>query len=88
MFSNLLIQKTSKQIFISSRYDNGDTRLNATLLLNELSILTFMVVVESVRLVLGQKHQIVSFKMLKEYKAKLIMMALYFKQLIIIHHVI
>ena len=42
-----------------SRYESGDTRLSSTILINELFILTFMVVVESVRLVLGQKHELV-----------------------------
>ena len=43
-------------------YENGDTRLNATTLINEMFVLTFMVVVESVRLVLGQKHQLDDFE--------------------------
>ena len=43
------------------RYESGDTRLTSTTLINEMLILTFLVLVESIRLVLGQKHQLVSF---------------------------
>ena len=43
-----------------NRHDTGDTRFGASTLINELFILTFLVVIESVRLVLGQKHQLVS----------------------------
>ena len=47
------------KLLFMSRYESGDTRLSSTILINELFILTFMVVVESVRLVLGQKHELV-----------------------------
>ena len=49
-------------LFVNSifRYENGDTRLTATTLINEMLILTFLVLVESIRLVLGQKHQLVN----------------------------
>ena len=41
------------------RYENGDTRLSSTTVISELFILTLMVLVESARLVLGQKHELV-----------------------------
>merc|ERR1739846_167956 len=43
-------------------HDTGDTRFGASTLINELFILTFLVVIESVRLVLGQKHQLDDFE--------------------------
>ena len=43
-----------------NRHDTGDTRFGASTLINELFVLTFLVVIESVRLVMGQKHQLVS----------------------------
>jgi len=42
-------------------YENDDSRLSSKILINELFLLTFMVLVESVRLVLGQKHQLDDF---------------------------
>jgi len=42
-------------------YESGDTRLTSTTLINEMLILTFLVLVESIRLVLGQKHQLDDF---------------------------
>jgi len=42
-------------------YETGDTRLSSKILINEICVLTFLVLVESVRLVLGQKHQLDDF---------------------------
>ena len=56
------LQRISTTIVISPlyfRYESGDTRLSSKILINEICVLTFLVLVESVRLVLGQKHQLV-----------------------------